>query len=295
MDTDLKKVKSLKSGSKRRVEPNWLLRGLIGVSLAIHLVIFLHITDIYRSNMLTYIELTLKDISKPSARNIPRPRKRHKPQVEPQKFKQLKVMKQFAPQFKPIKMEPAESDLPDSVAERISLPNIPEDMGMNISDWTPGSLANSNYDTSESYLEMIRQRIEQHKHYPRQARERQIEGMVTIRFIITPAGNVQAIGIARSSRHSLLNEAAIKAVQNASPFPKPPNHIYQGELALEVNIVFELTHKIEKPDKFKERFEGKYNKKAITTFRKIIEDPYSTIAEVGRLLGFSQEYACLIY
>ena len=228
----------MKSVSKRK--PNWLLRGLIGVSLAIHLVVFLHITDIYRSNMLTYIEITLKDISKPSARDIPRPRKRLKPQVKPQKFEQLKVTKRFVPQFKPIKMEPAETDPPDSLVERISPPDLPEDVGMNITDWTPRSLL-GDYDTSESYLEMVRLRIEQHKHYPHMARKRQIEGIVTIRFIITPAGNVQAIGIARSSRHSLLDEAAIKAVRDASPFPKPPNHIYQGELTLEVNIAFELT------------------------------------------------------
>jgi len=48
-------MRSLYSHEKR---PNWLLRGLIGVSLAIHIVIFLHISGLYNSKALSYIELT---------------------------------------------------------------------------------------------------------------------------------------------------------------------------------------------------------------------------------------------
>lgn len=223
--------------------PNWLLRSLIMVSLAIHIVIFMHITGLYRSRILTYIELTLKDVSKPPTRRIPRPRHRPKPPDRVQEIKRLKVTQRPIPQLKPIRIEPAERDLPDSLVERISMPDIPNYPGFNITEWLPPEelVAESDYATSNSYIEMVRLRIEEHKHYPNLARAKNMEGMVTIRFVITPEGKTKAIEIARSSRYKILDRAALRAVKDAAPFPKPPSHIYQGELSLEVNIVFELT------------------------------------------------------
>lgn len=224
-------------------QPNWLLRGLILISIAIHMVIFMHITGLYRSSLLTYIELTLKDISKPPKRDIPRPRHRPKPPDRVQEVKRLKVTQRPIPQLKPISIEPAERDLPDSLVERISMPDIPQDLALNITEWFPPEelVVESEYVTPNSYMEMVRLRIEEHKNYPNLARAKNMEGMVTIRFVITPEGKTKAIEIARSSRYKILDRAALRAVKDASPFPKPPNHIYKGDLALEIDIVFELT------------------------------------------------------
>jgi protein TonB len=193
--------------------------------------------------MLTYIELTLKDVSKPPTRSIPRPRHRPKPPDRVQEVKRLKVTQRPIPQLKPISIEPAERDLPDSLVERISMPNIPQDLGLNITEWLPPEelVAESDYATPNSYMEMVRLRIEKHKRYPSLARVKHIEGRVTIRFMITPQGDVKNVEISKSSRNKILDGAALKAVKDAAPFPKPPGHIYQGELSLEVNIVFELT------------------------------------------------------
>ncbi len=54
-------------------------------------------------------------------------------------------------------------------------------------------------------------------------------------------------------------------------------------------------HKIKKPDKYKERFENKYGKGSIDTFLKIAEDPYSSLADVGRHFGFTRENARILY
>ncbi len=216
-------------------KPNWLLRSLLGVSLGIHLIIFMHIAGIYRSNALTYIELTLQDMSKPPARSIPRPR--HRPKTPPPTdVKRLKITQRHIPSFKPIKIEPAEKDLPDSLVEGISMPDIAPTSGLNIADWSPDGL-----ETSSSYLDMVRLKIEQHKSYPDTAKARQIEGSVTIRFIITPEGGVRAVEIAKTSRHMVLDTAALRAVQAAAPFPRPPRHLFKGEIPLELTIVFELT------------------------------------------------------
>ena len=221
--------------------PNWLLRSLIMVSLAIHIVIFMHITGLYRSRMLTYIELTLKDVSKPPTRSIPRPRHRPKPPEKPREIKRLKVKKKPIPHFKPIKVEPSERELPDSLVEMVSQPDIPNYQGLNISDWAPGEMETGvDYYTSVSYIEIVRLKIDQHKKYPRLARVKHMEGIVTIRFTITPEGIARALEIAKRSRYRILDRAALRAVKDASPFPKPPGHIYQGYLDLEVEIVFEL-------------------------------------------------------
>jgi len=222
-------------------KPNWLFRGLIGVSLGIHLVIFMHVAGIYTSNALSYIELTMQNISKPTARAIPRPRHRPKP-PQPQDIKKLKVIQCRIPHFKPIKMEPAEKNLPDSLMESISMPDIPATPGLQIADWSQGALvASGDYMTAHSYLEMVRLKIERHKKYPDIARVKNIEGRVVVRFVITPDGGIREVEVAKRSRNRALDLAALRAVQDAAPFPKPPRHLFKGEIPLELTIVFELT------------------------------------------------------
>jgi protein TonB len=97
------------------------------------------------------------------------------------------------------------------------------------------------YVTTNSYLEMVRLRIERYKRYPDAARCRNIEGRVTIRFIIKPDGGVRDVEVAKCSRNRALDLAALKAVQDAAPFPKPPSHLFKGAIPLELMIVFELT------------------------------------------------------
>ena len=222
--------------SSRKRKPNWLLRGLVGVSLGIHLIIFMHVAGIYRSNALTYIELTLQGVSKPSARSIPRPR--HRPKApQPMDVKRLKITQRVMPHFKPIKIDPAEKDLPDSLVEGINMPDIPVTPGLNIADWNPGDLA----ETPSSYLEMVRLKIERHKKYPDIARVRNIEGRVVIRFVIMLDGGIREVEVTKRSRNKALDLAALRAVQDAAPFPKPPRRLFKGRVPLEITIVFELT------------------------------------------------------
>jgi protein TonB len=223
--------------------PNWLLRSLIVVSLAIHIFIFMHITGLYRSKMLNYIELTLKDVSEPPKRDIPRPRHRPKNLPHTWDVKRLKVIQRPIPQLKPISIEPAERDLPDSLVERINQPDIPVIPNLYISDWTPAKLdvASDDYATPSSYLEMVKLKIEKNKKYPDTARIRHIEGSVIIRFVITPEGDIKAAEVVKTSRYRSLDTAALKAVKDAAPFPKPPRQFFKGEVPFEITILFELT------------------------------------------------------
>lgn len=226
------------SDNKRK--PNKLLRRLTVVSLGIHLIVFIHISGIYRSSALSYIELTMHNISKPFTRNIPRPRHRPKTPDLPKDVQQLKITARALPRLKPIKVDPVEKNLPDSLMENLGMPDISATAGLNIAEWNPGKFMDE-YNTSGSYLEMVRFRIEKYKRYPDVARLKNIEGRVTIRFVITPEGGVQGVMVAQRSGNKALDQAALKAVKDAAPFPKPPLHLFKGAVPLELTIVFELT------------------------------------------------------
>ena len=229
--------------SRHKGKFNWLLHSLLGVSLAVHLVIFSHIAGIYRSSTLSYIELTLKDISKPPSRNIPRPRLRPKTVIQPRDIKSLNVSKRVFPSLKPVRINPVVPDLPESLVERVRLPDAQNVPSLNILGWKPERVVAIDEQgfTARSYMEMVRLKIESHKRYPKIARVRQIEGRVTIYFIITPAGDAKSVRVVKSSAFKILDQAALRAVKDASPFPRPPARVFSGEIPLKISLVFELT------------------------------------------------------
>ena len=234
----LKKNFRFKVKSRSKRSPNRLLYGLLCVSFVIHLVLFMHISGLYSSSSFTYIELTLQNISKAPTRSIPRPRHRSKPPDQPQEIKDLRVT-QLVPRLNPISIEPVEKDLPDSLVEGISMPEIQDVSSPDISEWSPAQSA-YDYTTADSYLEMVRLKIERHKRYPENARIRQIEGSVTIRFVIISGGDIRSAEIVKTSGDKALDRAALTAVKDAVPFPRAPTSLFEGDIPLELTIVFEL-------------------------------------------------------
>jgi periplasmic protein TonB len=224
--------------------PNWLLRILVLLSVAVHAVIFMHISGIYRSGALSYIEMSLQDISKPAVRDIPRPRPRPKDPAPQSQVKKIDVVQRPLPHLKPLAMAPVEKYLPDSLMEGITAPDLPQTPGVDSAKWTPGPRAGEaapEFMTAAGYLDMLRLKIESRKRYPQSAKTRGVEGRVTIRFVLKTDGSVQEVTIAKGSKSRDLNMAAMAAVQNAAPFPRPPSNIFKGDQPLELTIVFELT------------------------------------------------------
>ena len=95
-------------------------------------------------------------------------------------------------------------------------------------------------DARKHYLSIIRGLIERQKKYPRVAKRRQFQGKVIVEFVLMLSGNVGSIKVVEGCRFSILNRAAIQAVENASPYPKPPPGLFSGNLSLRIPIVFEL-------------------------------------------------------
>ncbi|MEE4363201.1 MAG: TonB family protein [Desulfotignum sp.] len=224
---------------------NWLLLGFILVSLSIHVVIFLHMAGIYENRAVSYIELTLQQVSKPSAREIPRPRIRRKPvqktEVTPVQAKQLHVPK--------IKMDPIVTQVPAYTRDHIHLPQMPGNVSaaaVPAAGFTPRPERVENADvqveftTAREYFEMLNMRIHSVKEYPESARSRHIQGRVKIKFVLLADGSLGDVQVVKSSRHKNLDEAAVNAVKKAAPFPTPPSFLFKTPVTLQINILFEL-------------------------------------------------------
>jgi len=82
---------------EQKHKPNWLLRWLLGVSLAVHLVLLGQIAGLYNARSLVFIDLALRNISKSFSRDIPRPRLRPKDKLKPHETRKLKAVKPVPP------------------------------------------------------------------------------------------------------------------------------------------------------------------------------------------------------
>jgi protein TonB len=68
----------------------------------------------------------------------------------------------------------------------------------------------------------IQKRVARYTVYPSRAKRTGIKGKLTVAFTINLDGTVSDIIITESSGHTLLDDAGIAAVKDASPFPSPP-------------------------------------------------------------------------
>lgn len=222
--------------------PNWLLRGLIGVSLVIHIIIFMHVSGFYRTSALSFIEMTLDDISKPFSRDIPRPRLKQKPEEKPRDVKKLEIKKQIMPQFAPIKLDNLDKNISSGAVESINASDIVKGSALDLAGWDPGAMQGlKEIVTKKDYYDLIQLRIESNKKYPEMAKAQRIEGRTTVSFTIALDGSISGLSIVTGSRDKSLDEAAVKAVEKASPFPRPPLKLFSGPIPIEVTVVFETT------------------------------------------------------
>ena len=83
----------------------------------------------------------------------------------------------------------------------------------------------------QSYLAELLSHIESHKHYPRSARRRHIEGVVQVSFRLLPEGQIDGLKVAGKRR--VLQQASRNAVVASLPVPSPPKEL---DLPLSINF-----------------------------------------------------------
>ena len=224
--------------------PNWLLRGLIVISLLVHVVLFMHIAKIYRPRSLTYLELTMRSVVKPMAREIPRPRIRPPAKSQPDKV-YTPITKPFKipvnPPPKTARLQPA----PDLSRESVPMPHPPVVRDLNVSEWTPVTPVQeqvalpSNAQpeiAKEDYRDVVYRKIRGSVKYPVRAKKRNLQGHVTIAVTIDADGNIAELEVTQSSGHRELDRAVLKAVRESAPFSSPPD----GPVIVIIPIQFRL-------------------------------------------------------
>jgi protein TonB len=232
---------------EKKKRPNWLLHGFICISLGIHVLAFLHVAGIYENGAISYIELSMQQVSNPHARSIPKPRVR---KTAPELFdiKTVQVKSFHVPR---IKIDTAPDHKIDHAYDRITLPQLPGDMdisGFSVAGLTiqaPTTRVETHeeqieFTTAKDYFEMLNLRIHSFKEYPESAKSRRLEGRVRVQFVVLKDGTLLDIKILKSSRHRKLDEAAIAAIKRAAPFPKPPVFLFKPPLTMQISILFEL-------------------------------------------------------
>jgi len=85
------------------------------------------------------------------------------------------------------------------------------------------------------YVEEWRQRVERlgNRHYPDEAKGR-IYGSLKLAVAINADGSVERIEVSRSSGEKILDQAAVRAVRLAAPFPPFPSDIRRDTDVLDI-------------------------------------------------------------
>ena len=224
-------------------QPNWLLRSLVLFSIAVHCVIGWQMLQRYRSTQVTYLELSLADVFKPSTRSIPRPRIFPKP---PQKLKDLPKPTAFKVPLPRRLPQPVAAPTPHKApmnADFLPSAEAPVLPDSGIAAWSPPVAAPTADDkaVAQRYMEVVLRLIERNKRYPSRAKRFRIQGKVQVTFTITPEGAAEKVTVTEGADSEDLNREAVAAVQRAAPFPRPPLEFFGGTPRVAVTIIFELT------------------------------------------------------
>ena len=89
----------------------------------------------------------------------------------------------------------------------------------------------------QQYLTTLMAHIESHKHYPRAARQRRMEGQTTVQFTLLASGEICEISISNGPK--LLRIASKAALQRALPLPTPPDSL-DFPLPIQFNMEYRL-------------------------------------------------------
>jgi protein TonB len=72
------------------------------------------------------------------------------------------------------------------------------------------------------------------------ARSQRQQGVATLRFVITASGLIEGGSIAKTSGHTLLDQAAQETLKKVHHFPPIPPELGKDRLYIEVPLAFRL-------------------------------------------------------
>ncbi len=149
---------------------------------------------------------------------IPKPKPKPKPKKKPAKKPPVKVKQT------PVKPQPVSFTAKPQINKEIKTSPIVSKPDQRLIE-----------QTRKSYFALLMRHIEVHKHYPRIARKRKIEGKILVTFTLLANGSINNLQV--NGKRSILEKATENAVDGALPMPIPP-----GELDLPMDIKFTMNY-----------------------------------------------------
>ena len=89
------------------------------------------------------------------------------------------------------------------------------------------------------YQDMIKQRIQEERHYPRWAKKQELEGYVDVSFVVLSDGTIKNEMIMLTSGVKVFDEESLSTIRRAAPFPPIPSKTIK-QTQMQVRIVFGL-------------------------------------------------------
>jgi protein TonB len=96
-------------------------------------------------------------------------------------------------------------------------------------------------DPLAGYVTKVTRRLEQHKKYPRSARNAGRQGKAIILFKVNSKGKVLSAKIVQSTGHQILDDEVMSLINRAQPLPSFPPELEQSELTIRVPLDFSLS------------------------------------------------------
>lgn len=96
--------------------------------------------------------------------------------------------------------------------------------------------ANSRRFVDTEYLLSFTRKVERigNLNYPDTARRKGLSGSLLLEVTLAPSGKLRSISVLESSGHRLLDNAAVRIVRLAAPFPRIPKQVLQGKNELRI-------------------------------------------------------------
>ena len=91
-----------------------------------------------------------------------------------------------------------------------------------------------------SWQRALHLHLSKHKRYPGEARNRRVQGVVTVSFSIDHTGHITDRRILKGSGSPLLDEEALAMLERADPLPAPPEQSSTAALSLSLPIQFNI-------------------------------------------------------
>jgi protein TonB len=91
-----------------------------------------------------------------------------------------------------------------------------------------------------SWQKALHLHISKHKRYPSEARDRRVQGVVTVSFSIDGKGHVTNVRLLKGSGSPLLDDEALEILQRADPLPAPPDQSLETARNLSLPIQFNI-------------------------------------------------------